>query len=187
MVAPDATTNPRFILAPWQVGLTEDHSVKGKSKMCYIFDTAHRFLLKPYSSRKDPLHVLFSPTAVTGQEVADWSMVIDVGMCKYSAVRMVLETLVTLRQRGAVSEAAFVEYLPQIRELLQVEAVYDPATGDAESQLKKTMSTKQVFVDRPRPDPLMWGKQWCKAISKQGLVYAAVIDTKPNRPTQGPL
>ena len=99
VVAPDATTNPRFILAPWQVGLTEDHSVKGKSKMCYIFDTAHRFLLKPYSSRKDPIHVLFSPLAVTGQEVADWSMVIDVGMCKFSAVRMILECLVTLRQR----------------------------------------------------------------------------------------
>ena len=99
VVAPDATTNPRFILAPWQVGLTEDHSVKGKSKMCYIFDTAHRFILKPYSSRKDPIHVLFSPLAVTGQEVADWSMVIDVGMCKFSAVRTILECLVTLRQR----------------------------------------------------------------------------------------
>ena len=98
VVAPDATTNPRFILAPWQVGLTEDHSIKGKSNMCYIFDTAHRFMLKPYSSRKDPIHVLFSPTAVTGQEVADWSMVIDVGMCKFSAARMILESLVNLRQ-----------------------------------------------------------------------------------------
>ena len=178
VVAPDATTNPRFILAPWQVGLTEDHSVKGKSKMCYIFDTAHRFLLKPYSSRKDPIHVLFSPLAVTGQEVADWSMVIDVGMCKFSAVRMILECLVTLRQRAAVSEAHIIECLAQVRALFQVEAVYDPATGDAESQLKKTMSTKQVFVDRPRPDPLMWGKQWCKIISAKGLVYAAVIDAK---------
>ena len=61
VVAPDATTNPRFILAPWQVGLTEDHSVKGKSKMCYIFDTAHRFILKPYSSGKDPIHVPIQP------------------------------------------------------------------------------------------------------------------------------
>ena len=186
VVAPDATTNPRFMLAPWQVGLTEDHSIKGKSKMCYICDTAHRFLLKPYSSRKDPIHVLFSPTAVTGQEVVDWSMVIDIGMCKFSAVRMILESIVTLRQRGAVSEAAIVAGLPQIRALFQVEAVYDPATGDAESQLKKTMSTKQVFVDRPRPDPLMWGKQWCKVINAQGLVYAAVIDAKIEEHNQDP-
>ena len=109
VVAPDATTNPRFILAPWQVGLSEDHSIKGKSYMCYIFDTAHRVLLETYSSRKDPIHVLFSPTAVTGQEVPNWSMAIDVGMCNFTAVRMIMESLVTLRQRGAVSEAAIVE------------------------------------------------------------------------------
>ena len=31
VVAPDATTNPRSMIAPWQV---EDHSVKGKSNIC---------------------------------------------------------------------------------------------------------------------------------------------------------
>ena len=28
VVAPDATNNPRFYSAPWQVGLTEDHNIK---------------------------------------------------------------------------------------------------------------------------------------------------------------
>ena len=32
----------------------------------------------------------------------------------------------------------------------------------------------------------MWGKQWCKVISAQGLVYAAVIDAKLEEHNQDP-
>ena len=65
--------------------------------MCYIFDTAHRFMLKPYNSRTDPIHVLFSPTAAIGQEVADCSIVTDIGTAESSAVRMILEAIINLR------------------------------------------------------------------------------------------
>ena len=38
MVAEDPDDTPEFMAAPWQFGFTEDHSVKGKSKLVDIMD-----------------------------------------------------------------------------------------------------------------------------------------------------
>ena len=56
---PDPANNPRFLIAPWQVGLTaERHSIKGKSQHPVVLDLAQRFLVDPYNSAAEPLHIL---------------------------------------------------------------------------------------------------------------------------------
>lgn len=52
----------RFVVAPWQLGLSSDDSIKGPSKMVYIMDTVSSFLSRPYMSEKEPLDLLFSKT-----------------------------------------------------------------------------------------------------------------------------
>ena len=47
VVAENPDDTPEFMVAPWQLGFTEDHSVKGKSKLVNILDTVHSFLKKP--------------------------------------------------------------------------------------------------------------------------------------------
>ena len=52
---------PEFYVAPWQLGFTENHSVKGKSKLVHILDIVKGFLRRPYNSKVEPLQVLFAP------------------------------------------------------------------------------------------------------------------------------
>lgn len=72
----------RFVVAPWQLGLAAEDSVKGPSKMVYILDTVSNFLARPYFSQKEPLDILFAKAARPGDAVDDWSLVHSIGMGK---------------------------------------------------------------------------------------------------------
>ena len=72
----------RFVVAPWQLGLAAEDSVKGPSKMVYILDTVSNFLARPYFSQKEPLDILFAKAARPGDGVDDWSLVHSIGMGK---------------------------------------------------------------------------------------------------------
>jgi hypothetical protein len=184
VVAECAEDNPEFFIAPWQAGLTENHSVKGQSKQVHVLDTAKRFLLKPYNSRADPMKILFPPGALVGGATPDWSFIMDVGMGKNSAIRMILEAICCLRTGGVITEDDLVPILGQLRAMFR--CLYDPADGDQEAQLKKSMYSKQVAAERTRPDPLQWATKWEKIISATGEHYASTIAGKIEQHNQNP-
>ena len=93
VVDADPDDMPEFWAAPWQLGFTEAHSVKGKSKLVNILDVVSEFLKKPYNSKNEPLQTLFDPRSQVGGTVEDWSMVLSIGMGKASACRMILEAV----------------------------------------------------------------------------------------------
>lgn len=138
---------PEFWLAPWQAGFTEMHSVKGKSKQCYVVETAQRFLTTPYNSKAEPLRMLFGPSQVPGQPLPDWSMVHDVGMGKNSALRMVLEAIaVMMRDTTEIAEADLVPVAPMLRAMFRVKAVYDPAHDPEAQSAESIQSGHHVLV-----------------------------------------
>ena len=173
VVPPDPEDFPEFRVAPWQLGFTEKHSVKGKSKLVYIMDTVDNFLKKPYDSKTEPLQVLFGPRSQVGATVEDWSMILHIGMGKASAARMILE---------AVSEMNLdMETLRSIANILKalfrMKCTYDPADTE-EEQIDRAFAGKCIVTERPRPDPIMMALKWNGIIQKQGLDFQSVIDGK---------
>ena len=173
VVAEDPDDIPDFMVAPWQLGFTEDHSVKGKSKLVDIMDTVDNFLKKPYNSKNDPLQVLFAPRSTVGSLVVDWSMVLSIGMGKASSARMILEAVSVMN----LDRDALTHIFPKLRALLRMRCTYDPAATE-EEQLEKALAGKNRVTMRPRPDPLSMAVRWEKVIIKQGLHFASVIDAK---------
>lgn len=172
---PDADPDdiPEFYAAPWQLGFTEAHSVKGKSKLIHILDIVDGFLKKPYNSKTEPLQVIFGPGSQVGSEVPDWSMVLSVGMGKASACRMILEAVAELN----LEPAHLALIAPTVKALLRMRCTYDPAPTE-EEQLTRAMSVKNQVTERPRPDPLMWAGRWSQVLGKQGVDFASAIDDR---------
>ena len=162
---------PEFLVAPWQLGFTSAHSVKGGSKLVHIMDIIDGFLAKPYNSKNEPLQVLLGPRSKVGDPIEDWSMVLSVGMGKSSAARMILEaaceTNLTVEEIHAVG--------PYIKSLLRMRCTYEPAASE-EEQLQIAMARKNQITERPRPDPLMWATRWAAIFLKLGLEFNREID-----------
>ena len=66
------------LLKCYQLGFTEETSIKGKSKCVHILDTVENFLDNPYSSNKSPLDVL-PPLGPTTPTIASYSVVDSIG------------------------------------------------------------------------------------------------------------
>jgi len=173
VLEPQPDKTPDFYVAPWQLGLSSNHSVKGKSKFIHILDTVHNFLNKPYNSIREPLDLLFEPSAQPGSPVAPWSMHHSVGAGKSSAARIILEAVCSL----TLSDAEVAAIGLQIKALLRMRAIYDPAPTD-EEQLLRAMAAKAQQAERPRPDPLMWWGRWSRVLAVQGLIFNEVIAMK---------
>ena len=164
---------PDFTVAPWQIGCSAGHSIKGKSKLVNTLDIVDQFLQKAYNSKNEPLQVLFAPGARVGEGVDDWSLVLSIGMGKASAARMILEAVCQMNLEGE----ALQEIAPQVKALLRMRCTYDPAPTE-EEQINRSLSGKIVVTERPRPDPLMVASAWEQVVKKQGLHFPSVIDEK---------
>ena len=144
VVPEDPDDMPEFWAAPWQLGLTEAHTVKGKSKLVNILDTVGEFLKKPYNSKNEPLQVLFGPGSRVDGPVLDWSMVLSIGMGKSSACRMILEAVAVMN----LDPMDIRSIASKLKALLRMRCTYDPAPTE-EEQLEKAIGDK----NKPRPLP----------------------------------
>ena len=101
----------------------------------------------------------------------------SIGEGKSGAARLILEAAVELNFSD--EEVACISL--QLRALLRMRAVYDPADTE-EEQLKRSMRGKQALVDRAPPDPLQWWSRYNHLLS---TTYQAVIDDKINEYNKG--
>ena len=173
VVDADPDDMPEFWAAPWQLGFTEAHSVKGKSKLVNILDVVSEFLKKAYNSKNEPLQTLFGPRSQVGGTVEDWSMVLSIGMGKASACRMILEAVSAMN----LNPEDLRSIAPKLKALLRMRCTYDPAPTE-EEQLEKAIADKNKATERPRTCPLTMAMKWESVIQRQGLHFASVIDAK---------
>ena len=96
MVLADPDDIPEFNVAPWMIGLTQEDSIKGKSKLVHTMDVVQGFLKQPYNSKTEPLQMVFASGSTVGSPIEDWSMRVCIGMSKASAARMILEAVSAL-------------------------------------------------------------------------------------------
>jgi len=173
VVAENPDDLPEFFVAPWQLGFTEEHSVKGKAKLVNILDTVDGFLKKPYNSKNEPLQVLFAPRSQVGATVPDWSMVLSIGMGKSSAARMILEAVSQMN----LDQEDLKTIAPKLKALLRMRCTYEPAPTE-EEQMIQAFGEKNRVVQRARPCPISMAVRWTQVIQNQGLHFASVINAK---------
>lgn len=162
-----------FIVAPWQLGLAPEDSVKGPSKIVYILDTVANFLANPYRSEREPLDLLFAKGARPGDPIGLWSLVHAIGMGKSSACRIILECTVRLQ----LTDAELLAISDCLQALMRMNATYEPAATE-EQQFMQSLGLKTQMAERSRPDPLMVASKWSQLLQGQNLAFAAVIDQR---------
>jgi len=172
-VLADPDDIPEFNVAPWMIGLTQEDSIKGKSKLVHTMDVVQGFLKQPYNSKTEPLQMVFAFGSTVGSPIEDWSMRVCIGMSKASAARMILEAVSALDLPREELQAI----APVLKALLRMRCTYDPAPTE-EEQFKRAMATKNMVTERPRPDPLMWASRWTDILKKQCVDFSSVIDTR---------
>lgn len=162
-----------FVVAPWQLGLAPEDSVKGASKIVYILDTVSNFLASPYRSEREPLDLLFGKGARPGDPIGPWSLVHSIGMGKSSACRIILECTLRLQ----LSDAELVAISDCLQALLRMNATYEPAATE-EQQFMQSLGLKTQMAERSRPDPLMVASKWSELLRSQNVAFITVIDQR---------
>lgn len=134
-------------LAPWKLGFTKAHAIKGKSRSSQITDCITNFLERPYSSATDPLDVLMPRGIAVGAPIPDFSVRHSIGFAKSLTCRLLLFSVVDMRW----SDHDIRLFLPELQALFAVKAVYAPGMNSRD-QLQKSIGGKFMVAERTRPD-----------------------------------
>ena len=133
----------KFFVSPSQLGVSENHSLKGSSKTWAILDIAQSFAERPYNSRYNPLQLLM-PQTKSGSQIEPLSMRHAIGFGRSLAAKLLLLGVVELK----LADVELVHILPQLQSLLLMWATYRPQVN-AVMQVKKTLSRKLASWNRP--------------------------------------
>ena len=145
--APTDGTTVELNLAPWSLGYTKHHSVKGKSRTSQITECLTNFLERPYSSSTDPLDVLMPRGISVGAQIPLFSVRHSIGFTKSLTARLILFATVDMQW----SDDDVFLFRHELQALFAIKAVYAPGT-DSREQVQKTIGGKFMFAERTRPD-----------------------------------
>ena len=147
-VLPGAQESVKCEVRPWQLGICEQHSLKGNSKLCVIAEIAVQFVEQAYDSAAHPIHICMPKGYPVGSDIEDWSLVHQVGFGKSCAARLVLLSATRLKLKD--SELRLVK--EQLQKLFSISALYSP--GSLSEQIDKALITKMQAAEQQRPDVL---------------------------------
>ena len=136
-------------LAPWKLGFTKAHVIKGNSRSSQITDCITDFLERPYSSATDPLDVLMPRGIAAGAPIPDFSVRHSIGFAKSLTCQLLLFSTVDMRW----SDNDIRLFLPELQALFAVKAVYAPGMNSRD-QVQESIGGKFMFAERTRPDIL---------------------------------
>ena len=91
-----------LLLSIYQLGFTEECSIKGKSKSVHILDTVENFLDNPYSSERSPFDVK-PPLGPATPTIASYSVVHSIGFSTSLACKLIVLAVEELRRKGSMS------------------------------------------------------------------------------------
>ena len=137
----------QLCLAPWSLGFTKEHAVKGKSRSNQITDCLTNFLERPYSSATDPVDVLMPRGIIVGAKIPVFSVRHSIGFAKSLTSRLILFATVDMRW----SDTDIKLFLPELQALFAIKAVYTPGMN-ARDQIQKSIGGKFQLAERTRPD-----------------------------------
>ena len=127
-------------LAPWHLGQTEGHSVRGRSKMVNILELAMSFLDGGYDSLRSPISIFFEEAG--GTAVGEFSAVHLVGFGRSLAVKLLLREICQLAETW--TDASVLELSTVLKSLLAINAVVLPKAPQEELAFTSVRSKFQV-------------------------------------------
>ena len=158
--APGETESIR--VGPQDLGFTDAHTEKGRSKMNYILEAANNFLEKPYDSITNPLWIDFSPESIPGMDISEYSIKSRIGFAKSLAGKLLLLGVI----EANLTDEDVLVIQPCLQALFSMNATFSgPEAGEAAhyhdgfSALRKKLGIK--------PGPTRPDTNHCD-ISKEG-------------------
>ncbi|CAJ1363954.1 unnamed protein product, partial [Effrenium voratum] len=150
----------------WQLAHEDGCSLKGRSNMVNILETAFSILENTFNSVQNPLDLLFS-----GTPIGDFSVNFSVGLGRSLAIKMILLAMVNLSNEEL--RAVF----PVLRSLFTVKFTYNPAPNE-EVQRHRSLSAKFQASESHRPDPIQIYHVLADSLAKAGQDVAAGLPRK---------
>ena len=162
-------------LSIYQLGFTEQTSIKGKSKSVHILDTVENFLDNPYSSNRSPLDVK-PPLGTVASTIAPYSVVHSIGFSKSLACKLIVLAVEELMRTGkmGVEEVSSVQRF--LQPLFYVKAIWKGTSGAADD-MYDCISGKTMESQRPRPDVVQVAHAFSMRARVEGVPYETYIDT----------
>ena len=168
---PDSGEVTELYISPWQTGFGKNASIKGKSNTVNILGVVEDFLDQPYRSADEPIRVLNPKSAVTGTQLQDFSLRLDIGLSKSLATKLIPLACHHLN----LSDEEVRLILPELKAVFRVKATFSPASSMKE-QIKQSIGSKMQVSERPRPTPVQLAYAWMERCKEEGQNYGEVID-----------
>ena len=161
-------------LSIYQLGFTEECSIKGKSKSVHILDTVENFLDNPYSSERSPLDVR-PPLGPATPTIAPYSVVHAIGFSKSLACKLIPLAVEEMMRKGSMSTEELSSVQSFLKPLFYVKAVWKGSSGVADDTYH-SISGKMMESQRPRPDVVQIAHAYSMRAKLEGVSYEAHID-----------
>ena len=172
--APAAGSEKVLLLSIYQLGFTEETSIKGKSKSVHILDTVENFLDNPYSSDRSPLDVK-PPLGSSQSTIAPFSVMHAIGFAKSLACKLIILAVEEMMKKGSLSEEEVSSVQCFLKPLFYVKAIWKGSTGVAED-MYHSISGKMMEAQRPRPDVVQIAHSFSMRSKLEGVSFEASID-----------
>ena len=171
---PAAGSEKVLLLSIYQLGFTEDCSIKGKSKSVHILDTVENFLDNPYSSERSPLDVR-PPLGGATATIAPYSVVHSIGFSKSLACKLIILAVEEMMRKGTMITDEVSSVQSFLKPLFYVKAVWKGSDGIADD-MYHSISGKMMEAQRPRPDVVQISHAYSMRAKLEGVSYEACID-----------
>ena len=161
-------------LSIYQLGFTEDCSLKGKSKSVHILDTVENFLDNPYSSNQSPLDVR-PPLGPATPTIAPYSVVHSIGFAKSLSCKLIVLAVEEMMRKGSMSMEELSSVQRFIQPLFYTKAIWKGSDNIADD-LYHSISGKMMEAQRPRPDVVQIAHAFSLRARMEGVSFEANID-----------
>ena len=158
----------------YQLGFTEETSIKGKFKSVRILDTMESFLDNPACSNKSPLDVL-PPLGPARPTIAPYYVVLSLGFSKSLTRKLIALAVEECMRNGYMSSAELSSVQSFIQPLFYVKAIWKGSGGVAED-MYHSISGKMMEAQRPRPDVLQIAHAFAMRANIAGAWYKSSIE-----------
>ena len=163
-----------LLLSIYQLGFTEDCSIKGKSKSVHILDTVENFLDNPYSSERSPLDVR-PPLGPATPTIAPYSVMHSIGFSKSLACKLIVLAVEEMLRKGTMSAEELSSVQSFLKPLFYVKAIWK-GKGVVGDDVYHSISGKLMEAQRPRPDVVQIGHAYVMRAKLEGVSYGSSID-----------
>ena len=162
-IVPPGNSPVQMKLAPWHLGHTEAHSVRGKSKMVNILELAVSYIESTFDIMRSPLTVYL--TDAVNSPISEFAGCHLVGFGRSLAMKLLLMEICTIMP--SLDDPKFLQLSALLTSLLSVNVVVQPMARPEELAFTSVRNKFQAS-ESVRPCVLQFCRSFENVLAKQG-------------------